>query len=588
MCYTWVAIMTSSALITHKLDCTLKDLALVLSEFQDFVWLESRGSENTAILAFAARDHKVFFKDDTDKFKDFFSSVWKNGASPSPNEDRVFDGGWIGSLCYEAYLFNELLPLTPANLPKTPLAEFYYYDTFILVENGAPCFFSYSEDAEKIFESITQHLCHRGHVPCHPERSEGSPDSQVSRRSFALAQDDTRDFPGGGNPKKYRDDFLKIKERIISGGYFELNYSFENLLPFAADPLAFFLELRESLPAPMMAYLKFPAATVLSASPERFFSVRNGVIKTTPIKGTRPRSASATEDAALLEELLLSDKDRAELLMVTDMLRNDLGRVCEPGGVRVDTVCRAQTFSHYHHLMSDIEGKLTQGVSFFDLFTALFPGGSITGAPKIEVMRDIDKLENRARGVYTGAIGYISDNGNLDFNIPIRTAVVSNQNLSFAVGSGIVADSECAAEFEECRVKAKGFFEALGRFVACFLVVATLFFAACGDTADDVATTETDNTILISSYSFLPESITIAEGETVVFINEDSVSHWIKSESAASAFDDTGDLDSMIIEPGQSREVILPVTAISGTTLLFYDEILSDQMVTPDGEIIVE
>ena len=160
-----------------------------------------------------------------------------------------------------------------------------------------------------------------------------------------------------GAAKKYQDDFLKIKNRILDGGYFELNYSFEHLLPFEADPLDFFLGLRENLPAPMMAYLRFPAATILSASPERFFSVKNGVIKTTPIKGTRPRSLNLQEDDALREELLSSDKDRAELLMVTDMLRNDLGRVCEPGGVRVDTVCRSQTFSHYHHLMSDIEGK---------------------------------------------------------------------------------------------------------------------------------------------------------------------------------------------------------------------------------------
>jgi len=230
---------------------------------------------------------------------------------------------------------------------------------------------------------------------------------------------------------------------------------------FSGSHINLYHKLRKITQAPMMSYMDFPELKILSASPERFFKIKDHNIHCYPVKGTIKRGDTQKQDETNKIKLLKSDKDQAELLMVTDMLRNDLGRFCQTGSVKVEELVHVHTFSHYHHLISEIEGKLDEDYRFSDVFRGLFPGGSITGAPKIKVMEHIDKLENRARGVYTGAIGYMSNNGIIDFNIPIRTMTIQDEQLSFATGGGIVADSECEAEYDECMVKAAGIVEAL-------------------------------------------------------------------------------------------------------------------------------
>jgi para-aminobenzoate synthetase component 1 len=203
-------------------------------------------------------------------------------------------------------------------------------------------------------------------------------------------------------------------------------------------------------------------AGLASSSPERFFRIQGDRIETWPIKGTRPRGATPEEDAALAGELRKSEKDRAENVMIVDLERNDLGKVCVLGSVHVSALCEVTSHSNVHHLISRVEGRLRSDAGPVDVLRAMFPGGSITGAPKIRSIEVIDELEPVRRGLYTGAIGYWDVGGDCDWNIAIRTVVTGGGAASFHAGGGIVADSIPDAEYEETLVKASGMMRALG------------------------------------------------------------------------------------------------------------------------------
>ena len=252
----------------------------------------------------------------------------------------------------------------------------------------------------------------------------------------------------------YRAAVLRAKEYIAAGDIYQVNLSQRFQCEIAASPPEVYLALRAANPAPYCAYLDIGDAQILSSSPECFLKINDRHVVTRPIKGTRPRSADPAE-------LLASPKDNAELLMITDLERNDLGRVCEYGSVRVAELKRVETFATVHHLVATVEGTLRRDVSHVDCVRACFPGGSITGAPKIRAMQIIDEIEPHARGVYTGAIGYFGPNGESHFNIAIRTVVQQGTRLTFHAGGGIVADSEPDAEYDETLAKAQGIFNAL-------------------------------------------------------------------------------------------------------------------------------
>jgi para-aminobenzoate synthetase component 1 len=200
---------------------------------------------------------------------------------------------------------------------------------------------------------------------------------------------------------------------------------------------------------------------VASASPERFLFAENGEVETRPIKGTRPRGLTPEEDFARVEDLRQSVKDRAENIMIVDLLRNDLGRVCAYGSVRVEAVCRLESFRYVHHLVSEVRGRLRSGLGPIDLLRAAFPGGSVTGAPKVRAMQIIAELEQTARGPYCGSLGYLGFDGTMDTNILIRTFTVGRGWVQFPVGGGIVADSVPEREYEETWHKAEGLLRAL-------------------------------------------------------------------------------------------------------------------------------
>jgi para-aminobenzoate synthetase component 1 len=248
---------------------------------------------------------------------------------------------------------------------------------------------------------------------------------------------------------------------IAAGDIFQVNLAqrFETRGVF--DPLELYTALKLQSPAPFSAYLNDQGKAVISSSPESFFQTRGGRIITRPIKGTRPRGATPEEDRRQLEALRSSPKERSELAMIVDLERNDLGRVCRWGSVKVSGAWEIESYAQVHHQVATVEGELDPEVDISRLVRAVFPGGSITGAPKIRAMEIIDELEPNRRGVYTGSIGYLSRGGSSAFNIAIRTIVSHEGIVRFHVGGGIVADSDPRAEFEETLHKARGMREVL-------------------------------------------------------------------------------------------------------------------------------
>jgi para-aminobenzoate synthetase component 1 len=261
---------------------------------------------------------------------------------------------------------------------------------------------------------------------------------------------------------QYFDALERILEYIRAGDCFQVNLAQRLLHPFDSSPVGLYIRLRERNPAPFAGYYDLGNFVIASASPERFLHLRQGQVETRPIKGTRPRGKTAEDDAARIRELETSVKDRAENIMIVDLLRNDLGRVCRFGSVRVSGVCNVETYAYVHHLVSHVEGDLRDGLGPTDLLRAAFPGGSVTGAPKIRAMEIIAELEPTARGPYCGSLGYIGFNGNMDTNILIRTATIGKGWMQFPVGGGIVADSITEQEYEETWHKAQGILSAIG------------------------------------------------------------------------------------------------------------------------------
>jgi para-aminobenzoate synthetase component 1 len=267
------------------------------------------------------------------------------------------------------------------------------------------------------------------------------------------------------NSNLSREDFISKVQRaqkyIRAGDIYQVNLSHRLTANCEFSGWEFFEKLSAVSPAPFSAFLDCGEFQIASSSPEQFLRVSGSQIVTRPIKGTRPRDADATRDAQLAYELQTSAKELAELVMITDLLRNDLGKVCEFGSVQVPELAMLEKFAQVQHLVSTVEGRLRNDVMHFAAFASCFPGGSITGAPKFRAMEIIDELEPISRGSYCGAIGYLGFNRESQLSITIRTAICAREKIHFNVGAGIVADSNPEAEYEETLAKARGFFVAL-------------------------------------------------------------------------------------------------------------------------------
>ena len=272
----------------------------------------------------------------------------------------------------------------------------------------------------------------------------GDVNSNMSEASYALA-------------------FDKIKQYIREGDCYQVNLAQRFNVDVEGDPWQAYCILRNINPSPFSAYLNYPEFQILSNSPERFLSVKDQTVQTKPIKGTRPRSKNKNEDHALLQALVNSKKDQAENVMIVDLLRNDISKNCALGSVKVPKLFDIESYPNVHHMVSTVTGKLQENRNAIDLLRGCFPGGSITGAPKLRSMEIIEELEPHRRGIYCGAIGYIANNGNMDTNIAIRTILHKQQQMYFYAGGGIVYDSQVYSEYQETFDKAAAIMKVLNR-----------------------------------------------------------------------------------------------------------------------------
>lgn len=360
------------------------------------------------------------------------------GADGQPTE-LPFVGGAIGYFGYDLARRIEQLPSHARDAEAIPDMAVGIYDWAVIVdhEQHASWLVSAGRDAQTdaTWSELTA-------LFREPPRS-------TTRRPFRVGPV-TCNF----TPDRYRQAFSQIQRYIRAGDCYQVNLAQRFAAEVSGDHWLGYQTLRRLNPAPYSAYLNLPGARILSSSPERFLEVKRGRVETKPIKGTRPRSAVPEADSALARELRDSTKDRAENLMIVDLLRNDLGKVCVPGSVAVPSLFEIESFATVHHLVSTVTGRLGDDIDAVGLLRAAFPGGSITGAPKIRAMEIIEELEPNRRGIYCGAIGWLGFNGDMDTNIAIRTMVSSDHSLRFWAGGGLVADSRPDDEYQECLDKA--------------------------------------------------------------------------------------------------------------------------------------
>lgn len=357
--------------------------------------------------------------------------------------DVPFAGGAMGYFSYD--LGRRLETINDKN-PAEDIPEMMVgiYDWAVIVDHRKQCSFLISHGLSVQTQEGWSGLCQLFDAPYVPIETSFVVNSAVEA-NFSKAE--------------YQNAFDQVKAYIKSGDCYQVNLAQRFHADVEGDGWAAYKKLREISPAPFMAYMQLPhnpedCFQVLSNSPERFVQVVGDYVETRPIKGTRPRSDDAEEDMAYATALQSSAKDQAENLMIVDLLRNDIGKNCETGSVNVEKLFQLQSFANVHHLVSIISAKLHQNSTVIDLLKGCFPGGSITGAPKVRAMQIIEELEPNRRGIYCGAVGYISFDGKMDTNIAIRTAVVSKKQLSYYAGGGIVADSDGPNEYLETLDKA--------------------------------------------------------------------------------------------------------------------------------------
>ncbi len=369
---------------------------------------------------------------------------WSEANKTAGGAGLPFSGGWFVYLGYELAAEIEPKPEFPAAADDLPVAFAQRCRCAVVHDHRDDRGWLIGED-----EAVVDTALAEINELTRPESS--PPDSP----DFRISADPGEHFTAGVG---------KIKQWILDGDVFQANLSraWRGHSDQEIDPASLYAALARANPAPFAALAKMPGGTVVSSSPERLVEVRDGCVQTRPIAGTRPRGASEGLDASLSRELMSHPKERAEHIMLIDLERNDLGRVCETGSVEVDELMVIESYAHVHHIVSNVRGRLRKGMHATDVIAAVFPGGTITGCPKVRCMEIIAELERQGRSFYTGALGYLGRDGSLDLNILIRSMLVSGKQLSFRTGAGIVADSDPDAELAETVAKARGMLRALG------------------------------------------------------------------------------------------------------------------------------
>ena len=371
---------------------------------------------------------------------------WQQERVDPAGDDWPFTGGWFLYLGYE--LASEVEPgleLKPdpilptafaVRCPAAIIRDHHDSKCFLVAESSSGI------DTDDVLKDIAA--------------SEALGNSQSIDVSPVVEEEDASLF---------LDAVAKAKQYIDRGDIYQANLSrgWSATISKDVDANRIYQALCSANPGPFAGLINWRGVYVVSSSPERLLQVKNGIVSTRPIAGTRPRSVDQAEDRQLLEELLAHPKERAEHVMLIDLERNDLGRVCEPGTVEVNETMVVESYAHVHHIVSNVQGRLRADVTPGAAIRAVFPGGTITGCPKVRCMEIISELETGPRGAYTGSFGYLNRDGSMDLNILIRTLVIRDNQVTLRAGSGIVADSEPEAELSETRAKAKGLIRALSR-----------------------------------------------------------------------------------------------------------------------------
>jgi len=380
-----------------------------------------------------------------ERFLNALDERWQAERKDASGSDLPFTGGWFLYLGYELAqqiepgLQLESDPILPAAFAvRCPTALIYDHEDkqCYLVCETPEC-----ANNEQLLADIAA-----------LDRNRGAADSTV----VSVQEQEPTDFTNA---------VVRAKAYIEAGDVYQANLSREWRAEVAAglDASDIYEALCASNPGPFAGMARWQDIEIISSSPERLIRIRDGIASTRPIAGTRPRSADSDADEDLSAELFAHPKELAEHVMLIDLERNDLGRVCEAGSIEVDEMMVLESYAHVHHIVSNVKGQLSRKVTPGQAIAAVFPGGTITGCPKVRCMEIISELENGPRGAYTGSFGYLNRDGSLDLNILIRTIVKEDRRVTFRAGSGIVADSDPGAELEETRAKAKGMLRAIGR-----------------------------------------------------------------------------------------------------------------------------
>lgn len=370
--------------------------------------------------------------------------AWHAESIPNADDDLPFHGGWVLYLGYE--LAGEIEPRLRhlgISQPAMPIALAVRCPAAIIVDH---------ELNRTVLIAETTHAQLLDALQA---------DLQIATSITAAASIDV--VISEEDPEKFLQGVAKIHEYLRSGDIFQANLSREWHARLSAPVSAatLYSQLRHANPAPFAGLLQMDTWAVVSSSPERLVELRNGLVQTRPIAGTRARFAG-DDDAAHMRELIGHPKERAEHVMLIDLVRNDLGRICVPGTIEVDELMTVESYAHVHHIVSNVRGRLRDAVTPGQVIAAVFPGGTITGCPKVRCMEIIAELERVARGPYTGAFGYLDRDGSLDLNILIRSFLLQGNDIRFRAGAGIVVDSIAERELDETRAKARGLLRALG------------------------------------------------------------------------------------------------------------------------------
>ncbi len=440
-----------------------------------FLLDSGKGQKNISRYSFLGGNPFLTFN-----YHNHVATIWKDGQTTSDRTDPIkslskileeyktsyfsyiphFFGGGVGYFSYDIVCYLDAFPSPKNDDLLFPDINFIFLDDLVVIdhfENKVKfiCLANtnknridqvYTNSIRQLVDRINQYLL----LPCKEENL-----------SFRKTIKDKKTFKSNVTKQEFEDMVRQAKKYIKDGDIYQVNLSRQFNMEFKDNPMTLFQYLRKINPSPFSAFLKFDDTFIVCSSPERLVKVYKNSIETRPIAGTRPRGKTINQDKFFSHELLLNKKEKAEHLMLVDLERNDLGRICEYGTVEVDELMILEKYSHVWHIVSNISGRLKNNIKLKELLTACFPGGTITGCPKIRSAEIIHELEHISRGPYTGSLGYIGFSGEVDLNIIIRTILIKNNTAFLQVGAGIVADSDPEQEFYETYKKAEAMLIAL-------------------------------------------------------------------------------------------------------------------------------